>query len=188
VTRRGRPRNARLDERIVERSLEVLTERGYSGFTIRDVAGRVGVPRSTVYARWPHAAALLDEVVGRSLARPAVFTGDPRADLAGLLEADVAWMQTAVGRAGARLLIESVEPGGYAPARTTSGIADRRHVYTRCVGDAADVAILRRLEVVVASLWAHTARAADREVDLLELVTLVLGEGTAEEAPTTTAT
>ena len=56
--RPGRPRNASYDKTILEAALEILVEKGYTGFTIDGVAARTGVGRPTIYRRWPSKAAL----------------------------------------------------------------------------------------------------------------------------------
>jgi len=65
--RPGRPRNASYDKTILDAALEILIEKGYSGFTIDGVAARTGIGRPTIYRRWPSKAALataaLDEAI-----------------------------------------------------------------------------------------------------------------------------
>ena len=49
---RGRPRDAELDRRIAEASLDVLADNGIAAFTIEAVALRAGVGKATIYRRY----------------------------------------------------------------------------------------------------------------------------------------
>lgn len=51
--RRGRPRDASRDRALLDATLAVLTESGYSGLTTAAVAARAGVSTATLYRRWP---------------------------------------------------------------------------------------------------------------------------------------
>ena len=53
AARRGRPRDATRDRALLEATLAVLSESGYSGFTTAAVAARAGVSTATLYRRWP---------------------------------------------------------------------------------------------------------------------------------------
>jgi AcrR family transcriptional regulator len=57
--RRGRSRDRSLSKRILQSALEIIMMEGYSRFTIDAVARRAGVPKSTMYRRWPSKGALL---------------------------------------------------------------------------------------------------------------------------------
>lgn len=56
---RGRPRQQGHDEAILEATLELAAEAGYTALTIEAVARRAGVSRPSVYRRWPSKPALL---------------------------------------------------------------------------------------------------------------------------------
>jgi AcrR family transcriptional regulator len=51
--RRGRPRRATASKAIIEATLELLAEGGFSATTIDAIAARAGVGRNTIYRRWP---------------------------------------------------------------------------------------------------------------------------------------
>jgi AcrR family transcriptional regulator len=55
---RGRPRDAGLDERILEQVLDLLGSRGYAGLTLDELAVRSGVAKSTILRRWPSKGAV----------------------------------------------------------------------------------------------------------------------------------
>jgi len=78
----GRPRSEAVTDRILDVTLELLSEAGVEGTTIHAVADRSGVARATVYLRWPHRDALIAAAVRRAMGRPPVTaSGDLEADL-----------------------------------------------------------------------------------------------------------
>ena len=52
VRRPGRPRDPAADEAIISAVVDVLTELGFGGFTVEEVAARAGVGKATIYRRW----------------------------------------------------------------------------------------------------------------------------------------
>ena len=86
-TRRGRPRDADVDERVLAAATEVLLHRGYGGLATDVVADRAGVAKTTVYRRWPTKDHLAVAVITRlQNADEITDTGDIRRDLAAYLE------------------------------------------------------------------------------------------------------
>lgn len=55
----GRPRHPEVEERVLRAAREELSDRGVSGFSIRSVAHRAGVARSSLLLRWPEADGLI---------------------------------------------------------------------------------------------------------------------------------
>lgn len=49
---RGRPRDPRVDEAVVEHLLALLAERGPTGFTMDELAARSGVSKAAIYRRY----------------------------------------------------------------------------------------------------------------------------------------
>ena len=49
---RGRPRDPRADQAILQAALELFTEHGHAGTSIEQIARRAGVGKLTVYRRW----------------------------------------------------------------------------------------------------------------------------------------
>lgn len=48
----GRPRDPEVERRLRRATLEVLSERGFSGLTVDRICERAGAPRATFYRRW----------------------------------------------------------------------------------------------------------------------------------------
>lgn len=60
----GRPRNAQVDEAIIEAVLDLLVEGStVEALSIEAVAARAGVGKSTIYRRWPGKEALLVDAI-----------------------------------------------------------------------------------------------------------------------------
>src|ERR1700759_2462440 len=81
----GRPRDPEAATRILQASLEVYAEHGWSGFTIDAVAKRAGVGKSTIYLRWTDRETLLTDAVALRTGRiEQVDTGSLEGDLTAL--------------------------------------------------------------------------------------------------------
>jgi AcrR family transcriptional regulator len=52
-TRRGRPRTPAIDEAVLTATRDLVDERGYDAFAMRDVAERAGTSLGALYRRWP---------------------------------------------------------------------------------------------------------------------------------------
>ena len=82
-SRGGRPRDTTVDQRILQATTSLLTQKGFRGLRVDDVARSAGVPKSTIYRRWPSltdlAVAAIDDALGD---RQAVISDDPLVDLA----------------------------------------------------------------------------------------------------------
>lgn len=80
--RTGRPRDARLDEAILEATLALLEESGYPNLTMEGVARRAGTTKPAIRRRWPSrqrlVIAALAETVGTA---PTPDTGCTHCDL-----------------------------------------------------------------------------------------------------------
>lgn len=80
--RPGRPRDPQADEQIVHAAVDVLTEQGFSGFTVEAVALRAGVGKATIYRRWANREELVTHVVAKFMTGiVAPDTGSIRGDL-----------------------------------------------------------------------------------------------------------
>lgn len=83
---RGRPRTAGADEAILVAVRDLLTTRGFAGFSVDDVATAAGVGRQSVYRRWPTKATLVVAAMGATVPDEPPSTGTLAGDLRALVE------------------------------------------------------------------------------------------------------
>ncbi len=91
---RGRPRDEEADVALVDATLALLAEQGYSGLRMEAVAARAGVAKATLYRRWPDKVSLTIAALSRIPELPAVDTGSLSGDLAALRDAVVRLFKT----------------------------------------------------------------------------------------------
>ena len=70
------PRIARSRRAVLTAAVEVLAERGYSGFTIDAAAQRSGIARSTIYRLWDGKPQLVDDALSTLNPPPAERAGE----------------------------------------------------------------------------------------------------------------
>jgi AcrR family transcriptional regulator len=83
----GRPRDATIDDAVLDAALARLAQDGFAGLSLAAVAADAGTTRPALYRRWPDKTALVVDAVAR-LARvdPPPVTGEPFEDLVAELE------------------------------------------------------------------------------------------------------
>lgn len=81
----GRPRSEEAHRAILEATLELLVEVGFSAMTVEGVASRAGVGKATIYRRWPSKLPLVVEAFGQLPGFEEVDTGSLREDLKKML-------------------------------------------------------------------------------------------------------
>jgi AcrR family transcriptional regulator len=97
--RPGRPREPQYDQTILDATLEILFEKGYTGLTIDGVAARSGVGRPTIYRRWASKPALVIAALAQSVGlSPTPDTGVLRDDLIAFQREQVTLMGTPESR------------------------------------------------------------------------------------------
>ncbi len=81
---RGRPVSLRARQAVLDAAAQLLDQRGFSGFTVDEVARRSGVSKATIYKHWTGGYHLAVEAYGDTVtdAVPVISTGDAVADLA----------------------------------------------------------------------------------------------------------
>lgn len=83
----GRRRSAQAHDAILDATIEILHETGYSRLTVEGVAARARVGKTTVYRWWSTRAGLVVEALDRYLDLPAPLpSGDCRADVRALVQ------------------------------------------------------------------------------------------------------
>jgi AcrR family transcriptional regulator len=81
----GRPRSEEAHQAILDATLELLQEVGFSALTVEGVASRAGVGKATIYRRWPSKLPLVVEAFGQLPSLEDVDTGSLEDDLAQML-------------------------------------------------------------------------------------------------------
>lgn len=81
----GRPRSEEAHKAILDATLELLAEVGFSALTVEGVAGRAGVGKATIYRRWPSKLPLVVEAFGQLPGMEDADTGDLGEDLKRML-------------------------------------------------------------------------------------------------------
>ncbi len=83
----GRPRDKETERRILEVTVRLLAEEGYSRMSIDGVAAAAGVSKPTIYRRWPGKADLATAAICTiRLAEPEVSNGSTVGDLTAALQ------------------------------------------------------------------------------------------------------
>jgi AcrR family transcriptional regulator len=81
----GRPRSEEAHQAILDATLDLLAEVGFSALTVEGVASRAGVGKATIYRRWPSKLPLVVEAFGGLPALEDVDTGSVEGDLKTML-------------------------------------------------------------------------------------------------------
>jgi AcrR family transcriptional regulator len=81
----GRPRSEEAHQAILNATLELLVEVGFSALTVEGVASRAGVGKATIYRRWTSKLPLVVEAFGQLPGFEEVDTGDLAGDLKKML-------------------------------------------------------------------------------------------------------
>jgi AcrR family transcriptional regulator len=81
----GRPRSEEAHRAILDATLALLAEVGYSALTVEGVAQRAGVGKATIYRRWPSKLPLVIEAFGQLPGLEEADTGDLANDLEQML-------------------------------------------------------------------------------------------------------
>ena len=81
----GRPRSEEAHKAILDATLELLAEVGFSSLTVEGVATRAGVGKATIYRRWPSKLPLVVEAFGGLPGFEDVDTGNLADDLKRML-------------------------------------------------------------------------------------------------------
>ena len=92
---RGRPRDAGVEERVLQAAMAEMRLRGYDGMAVDRVADRAGVAKTTLYRRWPTKAELVIAMI-TTLRDTVPFepSGDVRRDLTELVSAVASTLAT----------------------------------------------------------------------------------------------
>ena len=140
---RGRPRDPEIERRVLEKTLDLIAERGVAAVSIDAIASAAGISKPTLYARWPSKDVLFIEAI-RSLQPdlPPPRLDDPRAEIEALLR-------------------DALRPRG-APAQ---------RILPRLIGEASDDPELARVwrDAIVEPRRVRLAEALRRAIALRQL-------------------
>jgi AcrR family transcriptional regulator len=81
----GRPRSEEAHQAILDATLDLLVEVGFSSLTVEGVASRAGVGKATIYRRWPSKLPLVVEAFGQLPGFDEVDSGSVAEDLKRML-------------------------------------------------------------------------------------------------------
>ena len=116
----GRPRDSRLDAAIVDATVALLEERGYSGLSLAAVAERAETTTAAIYRRWASKSELVSQAVFRTDGDDVVAdTGDLAADLETMVRWSVDKIYRPAALAAIAGLLSEPRPNG-------ASAADRR--------------------------------------------------------------
>lgn len=108
--RPGRPRSLATQEAVLNASLELTQEIGYSKLTMEGIAAKAGVGKQTIYRWWPSKAAVVLEAFTQDASSTVAvkLTGNRQADLATFLTAVFRRMNGPSGLIFRSLLSEAI--------------------------------------------------------------------------------
>jgi AcrR family transcriptional regulator len=168
----GRTRDRALDASIRAASLSLLHEVGWPRFSVEAVAASVGIPKSTIYTRWPSRVELAVAVLGEWLVSAAeeVAASEPaplRDLLDGLILQELKMATSNEGRAVANLLLAESDSSRSLSAPLQHGLADYRSACRSVVAKATGGAGLDPqvdtemfLEILLGAAWIRALRGA----------------------------
>ncbi|MFT5443509.1 MAG: AcrR family transcriptional regulator [Myxococcota bacterium] len=84
-TNAGRPRSEEAHQAILDATLELLVEVGFSALTVEGIANRAGVGKATIYRRWTSKMPLIVEAFGQLPGFEDCDTGNLASDLKQML-------------------------------------------------------------------------------------------------------
>lgn len=161
--RRGRPRDADLEDRVFDAVLEVYSETSWRGFTLDAVGRRARVGRAALYRRWDNKDDLLVQALeARSPLPVPIDTGGLRSDLVELARQLLRGYRTTSGLVSLRVALDA-RANPELLARLTDTLNRSRVLATRTIvhraverGElSADTSVTLLLEMVTGAVLSH---------------------------------
>jgi AcrR family transcriptional regulator len=118
----GRPRSEHARAAILRSTLQTLQQKGFSDFTIEEVADRANAGKATVYRWWPNKAALIADAFASDTKRQLHFpdTGSVRADMSQQMRQVVKVFRSRRGR-----IVSAILAGGQSDKELISAFRER---------------------------------------------------------------
>jgi len=180
---RGRPRREGADAQILETTLAVLEEKGYTDLTVDEVAERTKVAKTTIYRRWASKGALVAAAVAtRVTPFEPPDTGTLEGDLLAVATRAYNILNGDLGRIFAGLIGDSQLDPDLREIMLTS-TRQRRQLYEAVVARGLDRGELARdvdvellVDMLVGAMWNRMliTRAPLRESLPREIVRMIL--------------
>jgi len=180
---RGRPRREGADAQILDTTLAVLEEKGYSDLTVDEVAERTKVAKTTIYRRWASKGALVAAAVAtRVTPFEPPDTGTLEGDLLAVATRAHTILNGDLGRIFAGLIGESQLDPDLREIMLTS-TRQRRQLYEAVVKRGVDRGELSRdvdvellVDMLVGAMWNRVliTRAPLRDSLPREIVLMIL--------------
>jgi AcrR family transcriptional regulator len=153
----GRPRSEAAHNAILEATVDILAEHGYSALTIEGVARLARVGKTTIYRRWSSKAALVREAIDRLALTPEVpDSGDVRADLTQMVGSFIRWSVTSKANRVVAALVGEVRIDDELARLLHEDVARRRGALREVIERAVERNQISRtadLELVIDALW-----------------------------------
>ncbi|MEM9194014.1 MAG: TetR/AcrR family transcriptional regulator [Myxococcota bacterium] len=155
----GRPRDAGIDDRILDAATELLEKQGFSATSMEGVARRAGIAKQTLYRRYASRQRLLLGVLGRiaSTRAPPVDRGSLVEDLGAVLRPAFRFAHSSAGHAIMRaVLTHASEDSRFASVVRDEFIEPRRAVLIQAVERAkvrGELAATMDSSVLCDGLW-----------------------------------
>lgn len=183
---RGRKRDPKRDEDILDSAIEVLAESGYNGMTMDMVASRAKAGKATVYRRWSSKAELVVDAIAHLKHSEIDLeslpdTGTLRGDLLALFNPETAEagerkMRIMAGLAS--VLLENpqlAEAGDTAIVEPWANINRILMVRARTRGEISVNADINAVSRIIPSMAAYRALVQRKPFDLSFLTTIIDG-------------
>jgi AcrR family transcriptional regulator len=149
----GRPRNPRIDGAVLDATVELLGQTGYTALSVDAIARRAGTSKPSIYRRWPSKAHLVHEAVfPMSDATDLPDTGSVLGDVREMMRRTVAVLTTPAARAALPGLVGETAADPTLHAALLERFA---HVLSLGLTDWLDAAVTRnevRSEVTAADV------------------------------------
>jgi AcrR family transcriptional regulator len=149
----GRPRNPRIDGAVLDATVELLGQTGYTALSVDAIARRAGTSKPSIYRRWPSKAHLVHEAVFPiSDATDLPDTGSVLGDVREMMRRTVAVLTTPAARAALPGLVGETAADPTLHAALLERFA---HVLSLGLTDWLDAAVTRnevRSEVTAADV------------------------------------